>query len=361
MSDGKALLAVIWEHPHEDTPRLVYADWLQETGKPVNVARAEFIRVQCELARLDEDDPKRPVLEKRERSLLRKHQKDWIKDLPKPLTHAGFARGFVYPRMRGLRGNQFLALNESDLALAPLWSFRIELAAKVWPRVASSPSLERIDQLDLGNNRLDEAAAVLLLGCKQLVNVSKLGLGLSQFTPAALTALANNNTLVHLKELVFCGNDLTDETFAPLASSPRLATVQTLGLPQNELTAVSMRALAQSPYTTRLRSLDMSSNPLGDEGIRELCQSSLRLRDLNLHLVGMTDASSECLAKWPGLQSLRYLTFGTPELSVVTAKAFAASPHFRDDVVITCWHTRLGRDKASTKLLRDRFGENIHF
>jgi uncharacterized protein (TIGR02996 family) len=361
MSDEKALLASIWEQPHEDTPRLVYADWLQETGVPANVARAEFIRVQCELARLDEDDPKRPVLEKRQRSLLRKHQNDWIKDLPKPLTHAGFARGFVSPRMRGLRGNQFLALKASDLALAPLWSFRIELAAKVWPKVASSPNLERIDHLDLGNNLLDEPAAVLLLGSNHTGNVSKLGLGLSRFTPAALKTLAENDRFVHLKELTFWANEMTDEIFAPLVSSPRLAAVQTLSLAQNELTAVSMRALAKSPYTTRLRSLDMSGNPLGDEGIRELCQSSLRLRDLNLLVVGMTDASSECLAKWPGLQSLRYLTLGAPELSAVTAKAFAASPHFRDDVVIICWRTRLGRDKASMKLLRDRFGENIHF
>jgi uncharacterized protein (TIGR02996 family) len=49
MSDEKALLAAIWEHPHEDTPRLLYADWLQENGQP---ERAEFIRVGCELARL---------------------------------------------------------------------------------------------------------------------------------------------------------------------------------------------------------------------------------------------------------------------------------------------------------------------
>ena len=30
MSDEKALLAAIWDEPHEDTPRLAYADWLDE-------------------------------------------------------------------------------------------------------------------------------------------------------------------------------------------------------------------------------------------------------------------------------------------------------------------------------------------
>ncbi len=33
--DDKALLAAIWEHPHDDTVRLAFADWLQETGDPV--------------------------------------------------------------------------------------------------------------------------------------------------------------------------------------------------------------------------------------------------------------------------------------------------------------------------------------
>jgi uncharacterized protein (TIGR02996 family) len=43
------LLAAICAHPDEDTPRLVYADWLDEYGDAVDRARAEFIRVGCGL------------------------------------------------------------------------------------------------------------------------------------------------------------------------------------------------------------------------------------------------------------------------------------------------------------------------
>ena len=43
--DGTALLAAILAHPEEDTPRLMYADWLEEHGKP---ERAEFIRARGE-------------------------------------------------------------------------------------------------------------------------------------------------------------------------------------------------------------------------------------------------------------------------------------------------------------------------
>ncbi len=41
-------LADICEHPDDDTPRLIFADWLDDHD---DSDRAEFIRVQCELAR----------------------------------------------------------------------------------------------------------------------------------------------------------------------------------------------------------------------------------------------------------------------------------------------------------------------
>lgn len=50
MSDKDALLAAIIREPAEDAPRLVYADLLDEAGE---AERAEFIRVQIELAGLN--------------------------------------------------------------------------------------------------------------------------------------------------------------------------------------------------------------------------------------------------------------------------------------------------------------------
>jgi uncharacterized protein (TIGR02996 family) len=48
MNEETALLAAIRAQPEDDTARLVYADWLQEHD---HAARAEFIRVQIDLAR----------------------------------------------------------------------------------------------------------------------------------------------------------------------------------------------------------------------------------------------------------------------------------------------------------------------
>jgi uncharacterized protein (TIGR02996 family) len=50
--DEAGLLAGIKAKPDDDLPRLVYADWLDEHG---DASRAEFVRVQVELARLERE------------------------------------------------------------------------------------------------------------------------------------------------------------------------------------------------------------------------------------------------------------------------------------------------------------------
>jgi uncharacterized protein (TIGR02996 family) len=87
MSDAAALLAAIRAAPDDDAPRLIYADWLDEHSQP---ERAEFIRVQCELARNDS-----PTLRQREATLVR----DWHDVFAGRSASAGwrfrFRRGFA--------------------------------------------------------------------------------------------------------------------------------------------------------------------------------------------------------------------------------------------------------------------------
>lgn len=80
MTTEDALLQDILANPSDDTPRLIYADWLDEHGQP---ERAEFIRVQCKLEEVsrrlhDLQQPEREgdydfwsALQRRERELLR--------------------------------------------------------------------------------------------------------------------------------------------------------------------------------------------------------------------------------------------------------------------------------------------------
>ena len=57
MNEREALLAAAIADPDDDTPRLVLADWLEEHGDEHDRARAEYIRIQCELGRLSSDNP----------------------------------------------------------------------------------------------------------------------------------------------------------------------------------------------------------------------------------------------------------------------------------------------------------------
>jgi hypothetical protein len=58
------------------------ADWLEEHGDEHDRARAEFIRLQCRLAGLEEYSPEFMDLSDREAELLEDHQERWVKRLP---------------------------------------------------------------------------------------------------------------------------------------------------------------------------------------------------------------------------------------------------------------------------------------
>jgi len=57
-TNDSAFLRAIVADPDDDAPRLVYADWLEDSGDPSRVARAELIRFQVAAARARPDDPK---------------------------------------------------------------------------------------------------------------------------------------------------------------------------------------------------------------------------------------------------------------------------------------------------------------
>jgi uncharacterized protein (TIGR02996 family) len=67
MSEEQAFLSAICAQPEEDTPRLAYADWLDENEAPIQAA---FIRTQCRLASCSAADPEYPDLVEQHTELL---------------------------------------------------------------------------------------------------------------------------------------------------------------------------------------------------------------------------------------------------------------------------------------------------
>src|SRR4051812_18323402 len=82
MTDHTPFLRTIAANPADDGPRLVYADWLEERG---DTARAEFIRLQCEQARLGWDRPEARALELRANGLLDVHWREWMRPVMEAL------------------------------------------------------------------------------------------------------------------------------------------------------------------------------------------------------------------------------------------------------------------------------------
>src|SRR5688572_25329619 len=77
MTENEALLAAIVADPDDDLPRLAYADWLEENGNEADRDRAEFIRVQCQLALLPAGDSREKDLHKRQWELFTTHRGTW--------------------------------------------------------------------------------------------------------------------------------------------------------------------------------------------------------------------------------------------------------------------------------------------
>jgi uncharacterized protein (TIGR02996 family) len=74
MTHDEAFLADILAHPDDDTPRLVYADWLEEQDDP----RGRYLRAEVELARLNEGDLRYAELESELQQLREGIEPEWL-------------------------------------------------------------------------------------------------------------------------------------------------------------------------------------------------------------------------------------------------------------------------------------------
>jgi uncharacterized protein (TIGR02996 family) len=93
VTDLEALLAAIRDNPEDDTPRLVYADEIEDRGEG---ARAEFIRAAVACDRLPDDDPRKRDAWAAVYEAQRPHKRWWSWYGPgdRVLVHR-WERGFV--------------------------------------------------------------------------------------------------------------------------------------------------------------------------------------------------------------------------------------------------------------------------
>ncbi len=160
-NDGDALFRAICEQPEEDTPRLVYADWLEENGQP---ERAEFIRLQCEAWNLCPAYPTITEARTRASVLLKGHRDRWYAELPPlPRVQWGdlFVRGFVDTAEVG-RMDGIGATLDALFAAAPLRHLHVmSLQSGQLRALLACPMLARLASLRLPGTLGDEQARLL--------------------------------------------------------------------------------------------------------------------------------------------------------------------------------------------------------
>ncbi|WP_439621579.1 TIGR02996 domain-containing protein [Gemmata sp.] len=311
--DGAALLRAICDAPEEDTPRLAYADWLDEQGGESNVARAEFIRTQiAEEAKGVEHLNRRP-LTPREIALYRTHYLDWKAELPEypGLSLSGespygfgYDRGFVY-QLYAKSVRSYLKAAPDLFARVPVTEVRFQtITPQTGAELAKSPALARVRTLDQLVGLPDEALREIG-GSPHLRNLNRLIVSGREITMAGVGPLLANPAVTRLKE--FRSSDcrtVGPGVAAALLASASAAVLEVLGLDNNRVTAAPGPRLAELLRLPKLRRLYLGSNGLGDEGVAWLAGvAPANALSMNLGFNGVTDRGGAALLAGPLLRS----------------------------------------------------------
>ena len=264
----------------DDTPRLVYADWLTENGQD---DRSEFIRVQVERARRPAWDPAQVRLRLRDEELLEQHGEEWLAEMPaiEGARWEGFRRGIVaelsFASFEAMRTNA-----HTCRAVAP-----VEAVTVRWPR------------------RKEAKKAV--------------------------------KPIAELRELSLTGMLDGEDAIARLADSPQLATLRCLTV--RGIWAETLGSLVASPHLTALRTLRLPSNNLGNAGIFALTQAAslTSLEELDLTAQGQHERYTYdpiiraegmgALVGWSGLAGVRSLTLTQNDVTRDGLRALLRSPN----------------------------------
>ncbi|MGE3808593.1 MAG: TIGR02996 domain-containing protein [Gemmataceae bacterium] len=178
----QAFLKAILAEPDSDAPRLAYANWLSQQGKP----RGEFIRLQLRLENLPHIDPARPGLEQRAHELRLDHQSEWLEPiqeqtkLPWALLNIWtFKRGFVDEI--GIDPGAFVEHAAKLFALEPIRVVRLirpgnrpHLGDRGAVQLAGVPELARCRQLQINDHEIGAAGARALVKSPHLQGLAAL-------------------------------------------------------------------------------------------------------------------------------------------------------------------------------------------
>jgi uncharacterized protein (TIGR02996 family) len=275
-TDEQPFLDAIFSRYHEDGPRLVYADYLDDAGCP---ERAELVRVQIALARLPEEHPRRPALANREDELRAACAPHWAEQL-RGLDAQVCARRGV-PDWATMDAGGFLSAGEELFRRVRVRKLRLLDAAPVMPQLAQSPLLAAVRELDLCGEQIGNGGVNLLSRSPYLKELEALDLGFNGIDDAGVWVFARSSGFPGLTSLSLNDNgQITAEGVRGLAESPFFTGLVDLDLAGNDIADAGVRVVAAGKLLPRLHTLRLKGNHVGDEGAAVLARSPLLARML---------------------------------------------------------------------------------
>jgi uncharacterized protein (TIGR02996 family) len=392
--DYDALLGAIGEHPADDTPRLVFADWLDDHADAFPTpdavrARAALIRDDVTLSRLDEYDPARLRWELIEKP--RREREKWVREaIPSALlapTAPGpfFRRGF--PWCISFTPSQFLANAERFLPEVPAptlsYSSRDSAAAALFRSplfarvvglhlrgthlgttevqlLSESPHAAALEELSLAPGAMDGVAVRWLLRSGLFARLTRLTLG--GRLPVGSIAVGDMRQAKRgrLRDLNLTDSGLTAVNVERLLTAPPLQGLERLSLAACRLGGASGYGALARAELPELRELNLSSTAPGPEGIRLFSTSPMlaRLRRLGFASDHLNRALTAELAARAEVGNLRVLDLSSNWVGNDGATAIAHSPHFAGLLVLDLSYAQVG-DEGVEAILESPLADGL--
>jgi uncharacterized protein (TIGR02996 family) len=282
MTDTEAaLLNAIAAMPAEDTPRLAFADYLDELGGAGAVARAEFIRLQVMLSRIESETHETIAARVRAAELRDRYGAVW--GFPQQNEHQPWyvvRRGFIDElTVDGALVTEIRHLLHRE----PVTRVRLALvtadgtpAGIEWLDI---PPLRKVRQIELAGSHWRDEGIIRLLSFAHFPELANLAVVSTRITPVGVSAIADCERLRGLTALrvSFRSGAYTypepqsgvgDAGARALAASPHLAELRELSLRDGRIGTAGALALAESPHLGALTSLVLTENPDIDQDAR---------------------------------------------------------------------------------------------
>jgi uncharacterized protein (TIGR02996 family) len=321
--EREAFLSAILASPGEDTPRLVFADWLDENGAEEDRAHAALIRAHCRAEALPEGSRPRLKLEREAKAILKQYGERWARPLEDTRVVKGwtFRRGFLDGVT--MSATVFSQNAKKVFDAAPtVRSARFPDASNEVGRLARCAYLSRLAALDISRMCACGYCPIendlrALFGSKHAKGLTSLNIAGDRMDAEGVKRLAKSSALSRLTSLDVSENPIGPLGVVELGKSEHLKNLVTLNLSKTELGNINLLRLAELKNLPALRQLDLSSNGIGLEGVGFFVASPLfaQLSSLNLSGNSFGDAGAKLLAALPEGANLKRLDVGSVKLT----------------------------------------------